>query len=1046
MPSKTIEGVENGDFPVTKRQKLVNGSSSHLWARQQSSRIFAPFRSIGLVSPTSTPFTSIPLGKTTFQVTTSTGTSLQTYDLRKGLNLVFATKPQTPQTITATASWKDRVFAAWAGGASAGVWVYKRGKMIEELESKDILDEPIQKLLIFGSWIVGCCFTKIQVWKSATYEHYTTITPMRSGSTGGFTLTGAICNMPTYLNKIFVGREDGNVEIWNLSTGKLLYTMLPPGSDDGAVSALEPTPALSLLAIAYSDGPILIRDVRMDKTIIRLNAGSLDELPVTSLSFRTDSLGAGDDGSRSGILATSALGSGDVTFWDLNNGGRVVGKLRGAHDPPSAASDMQEGGINKVEFLAGQPVLVTSGLDNSLKTWIFDETPFSPVPRPLHSRGGHAAPVTCLEFLPSDADGVDAGGKWLLSAAKDRSFWGWSLRRDGQSTELSQGNIRKKAKKIGMFGNSNGLAEGRQRLEDLKAPEITCIAVSLNRDGGMGASPGEASVWANNRGSNAKKKGSDASASSTTGWESVVTGHSGDKFARTWFWGRKRAGRWTFSTGDKAVVRSVTISPCGTFAVVGSEMGGIDTFNLQSGLHRQRFPQKMTLAQAKTLQFQQETALSNIGDRPSDFLPGQGKHNGAVTGLAVDSTNKALISCGLDGKVKFWNFNFGTLVDEIDFGRSASALSLRYHRPSDLIAFACSDQSIRVVDIETKKIVREFGGTLDQVTDFCFSNDGRWIVAATEDCLIRVWDLPTGHLIDAIRLRSKCNALAFSNTGEFLATAHADSVGVNIWNNRALFTHVPTRNITEAEVIKLIAPDALDEDREGLLEAAFEEDEEAIDTTFKVLDSANVDQLSKEIETLSLVPKSRWQTLLHLDQIKERNKPREPPKAPEKAPFFLSALENKKPDPQKGDKQDSLVEKSRIMKMNRAGAESPFTVLLRQGSDTGDYNPFIENLKLLPPAAADLEIRSLDPTESSSELVNFIQALTSRLRQKMDYELVQTWLNVFLRLHGDLVETTEGLVEALREWRLEQEREAQRLGSLTGYCSGVISFLRSSRT
>lgn len=63
----------------------------------------------------------------------------------------------------------------------------------------------------------------------------------------------------------------------------------------------------------------------------------------------------------------------------------------------------------------------------------------------------------------------------------------------------------------------------------------------------------------------------------------------------------------------------------------------------------------------------------------------------------------------------------------------------------------------------------------------CFSNDGRWIVAASTDRIIRVWDLATGHLIDVVRSQSVCIALAFSNTGEFLATAHEEDIGINIW-------------------------------------------------------------------------------------------------------------------------------------------------------------------------------------------------------------------------------------------------------------------------
>ena len=49
-------------------------------------------------------------------------------------------------------------------------------------------------------------------------------------------------------------------------------------------------------------------------------------------------------------------------------------------------------------------------------------------------------------------------------------------------------------------------------------------------------------------------------------------------------------------------------------------------------------------------------------------------------------------------------------------------------------------------------------------------------------------------------------------------------------------------------------------------------------------------QLDGELVTFTLLPRSRWQTLLNLEVIQQRNKPKEPPKQPEKAPFFLPTL------------------------------------------------------------------------------------------------------------------------------------------------------------
>ncbi|KAF2115866.1 Utp21 specific WD40 associated putative domain-containing protein [Lophiotrema nucula] len=1074
MPAPIIpHNATNG--PIVKRQKRETALEKSSTPLVHRSKIFAPFRTVGLVSPTDVPFTSLPLGKTTFQISTSAGKSLQTYDLKRGLNLVFITRPQTPENITATLAWKKYVFAAWGGQDASslrGAWLFQRGKKAAELELPRGLNENIIQLQVLGEWVMGCCATRIEVWKSATLEHYTTL---QGASASG--LSGCICTMPTYLNKIFVGRRDGSVEIWNLNTGKLLYTLLPPASDYGAVTALQPSTVISVLAIAYESGPVLLHDVRKDKEVIRLNVGGAVKAAVTSMSFRTDGLGAGEDGRKDGVMATASRENGDVTFWDLNQGGRKMGVLRGAHNPPPSASGGLGGGISKIEFLAGQSVLVSSGLDNSLKTWIFDETPFSPIPRILHARGGHSAPVSTLRFLPSSSDGTDDTGKWLLSGSRDRSLWSWSLRRDGQSTELSQGAIQNKAKKMGLLNGSASDSKVHSKLEDLKAPAITCIACSLNRDGGMGAMAGKTGIWNNEAHAKGSKKGVEVN---MTGWESVVTGHAGDNRARTWFWGRKRAGRWAFETGDGTEVRSVAVSPCGTFALVGSAGGALDMYNLQSGIHRRRFPARLTPAEAKKLRLQELSADGNTLDLavsgPQNFGKGQGKHKGAITGIAVDSLNRVVISCGEDGKVKFWDFTSGLLLHEIDWYPMTKILGLRYHRGSDLIALSCDDGSIRVVDIKTKKLIREMwtssSSVQPQVIDYTFSNDGRWIISAASDSIIRVWDLPTGHLIDAMKLPQPCTTISISPTGEYLATAQEGEVGVSIWTNRTLFTHVSTRHISESEIAVITNPTVSGEGGETLIEAAAEEevlDEAGIEETAVPV----MDQLSAGITTLSLVPKARWQTLLHLDIIRTRNKPKEAPKPPEKAPFFLpsttsSAATNQVQNtPAMSGSADtealtsiSVVAESQnqatrissasarlASRSSAAASTSEFTRLLAQAQNTNteDYAPLLSHLGSLPPSAADVAIRTLDTFPPFAELFTFIRALTWRLRERRDYELVQAWMSVFLKIHGDVIVKDEGLIRELRKWQEEAKRERERVGGLVGYSVGVVGWVRSAR-
>ncbi|EAW12096.1 rRNA-processing protein UTP21, partial [Aspergillus clavatus NRRL 1] len=754
------------------------------------------------------------------------------------------------------------------------------------------VDEPISRLLVLGSWVVGCTSKKIEVWKNTTYEHYTTLNHQTSGNvSGGHFYSGQMCSMPTYLNKIFVGRIDGFVDIWNVRTGKLLYTIPLASPNIGAVTAIEASPVLSLIAVAHANGSLFIRNVDTGQIISSLHT---ETSHVTSMTFRSDNSGAGADGQKAGVLATSCPDSGDITMWDLVGSGRVMGVLRNAH---KINGDESGSGINRVDFLDGQALLVSSGKDNALKTWIFDEIPFSPLPRQLHSRSGHSAPITALDFIPSASDGSEASGKWLLSASKDCSLWGLSVRKDSQSTEISQGAVERKAKKVqGLGSMGSGMKDSTP---DLRAPEITCIACSLNRDGGMSALA-SGPIWANPR-------VTDADASNKTGWESVITGHRGDKVARTWFWGRKRAGRWTFETSDGSPVKSVAITLCGTFALIGSNLGSIDIFNLQSGQHRLRFP-------GRNLRHNQSGPLKSSVQTLKD----DNGHTRAVTGLMVDGLNQTVVSSGLDGKVKFWDFHSGRLIDELDWYPLTAITGLRYNSSSDLVAFSCDDLSIRVVDIETRKLIREFWGCAGQINDFTFSNDSRWIVAASMDSRVRVWDLSTGHLIDIFQVPSTCTSLTMSSTGEFLATAHADSVGVRLWTNRGLYLPVSTKNLEESSFADSHALGKLSiGEGAGVLEAAFSDEHGHDEADGPVLSNQQLDQ---HMVTLSTVPKNNWQTLLYLDLIKERNKPQDPPKVPEKAPFFLPSPPENQHIQNADNNMKSLTprtssERSRIVKL-----------------------------------------------------------------------------------------------------------------------------------
>lgn len=78
-------------------------------------------------------------------------------------------------------------------------------------------------------------------------------------------------------------------------------------------------------------------------------------------------------------------------------------------------------------------------------------------------------------------------------------------------------------------------------------------------------------------------------------------------------------------------------------------------------------------------------------------------------------------------------------------------------------------------------------------------------------------------------------------------------------------------------------------------------------------------------------------------------------------------------------------------------------------------------------------------------MVAFVKALTWLLRERRDFELGQTWMSVFLRLHGDVVAQVPALREVVAEWSDESERVAARVRGRVGYVGGVGGWVRAGR-
>lgn len=459
--------------------------------------MFEPFRALGYITD-ATPFSVQRRGAENF-VTVSVGNSFQVLNCAK-LTLVLV-GPQLPKRIQALVSLRDFTYVA----SGFDIVVFKRAHQVARWSAHT---SKVTLLLEFGQQILSIdAGGRLCVWKAFDSDAEKEVKPVREWQfRESFTPT-CIMHPDTYLNKVLIGSEEGPLQLWNVMTCSLVHEFKGWNSP---VRCCRASPALDIVGVGCANGKIYVHNLRYDETVVTFS--HTGKGAVTALSFRTDGQ----------PFLAAAVSTGVISIWNLEKR-----KLQ------AVVEDAHSSEIRSLQFLAGEPVLLSAGADNSLKMWIFDTSDGEG--RLLRFRNGHSAPPTCIKYY--------GRGNHILSAGQDRAFRVFSTIQDQQSRELSQGHIQKRARNAHI------------KEEKLKLPPVIAFdAVEIReRD-----------------------------------WCNIVTCHSGAAAAYSWRLQKFAVGEHVLksSSTTPTPVMSCTIAASGDIAVLGTAGGMIERFNLQSGLHR----------------------------------------------------------------------------------------------------------------------------------------------------------------------------------------------------------------------------------------------------------------------------------------------------------------------------------------------------------------------------------------------------------------------------------------------------------------------------
>lgn len=236
----------------------------------QSSKIFVPCRGLGYVS------NHLPLqvryikSRKENLIVTCVGKSFHTYGISHfGLLSVSGLHPEDIECI---ASDTYHIYTA----CKNVIYAWRRGT---ELKHRYEGHQHTLKLMQpFGAHLISIDSSgKLIVWDIKDESIHLEL-DFRNET---FNIS-AIVHPSSYLNKVLLGSKQGQMQLWNINSSKLIYNFK---GWDSAISCLEQAPALDVIAVGLHSGKIIIHNIKYDETIMEFMQ---DWGLVTSISFRTD--------------------------------------------------------------------------------------------------------------------------------------------------------------------------------------------------------------------------------------------------------------------------------------------------------------------------------------------------------------------------------------------------------------------------------------------------------------------------------------------------------------------------------------------------------------------------------------------------------------------------------------------------------------------------------------------------------------------------------------------------------------------------------------
>ncbi len=600
----------------------------------------------------------------------------------------------------------------------------------------------------------------------------------------------------------FQAQDDYTVRLWDVATGRQLRLFAGHG---GFVQSVAFSPDGRRALSGGADHTMRLWDLETGAEVRRFTIGS--QPFVNAVVFCPDgrhalSGGGGDDNllrlwdldtgaevrtfgghthwinavavSTDGRRALSGGGPNDATVcvWEVETG-RQLHRLTG-----------HTGAVEGVAFSPDSRYAVSGGADRIVRLWDLETG---------HEGGrfeGHEAGVQSVAFSP-DGSRIVSGGQdktlrlWDVRTRKEtgvfrghtEAVWSVAFAPDGRRVLSGSGDRTLRLWDVAAAPPPPAVAAGPEKPPDSGQPAPPALTAHLVR-----TFEGE------------------------PGYNSAAFSRDGRRLAS---WGGTTVRVWDAATGKElrrfpghvGNVDAAVFSPDGRLLTLDGWGGSIHLWDVATGRETGRFGRGVT-ARFWAAKFAPDGRTLFTGSEDHAVLVWNmttGKvarrflgHTAPVVSVQLSADGKYAASvCPGDRTVRLWDVPSGR---ELGRAETTAFWSQASFSPGGRrLLVAAPDNSARLLDLETGKVVQTFRGHADPVTHTAFTPDGRFAVTAAgvlykdgknvpgADRTVRVWDVATGR--EVLRFENSAGGVTgmdLSPDGRQVLTGSLDSL-VRLW-------------------------------------------------------------------------------------------------------------------------------------------------------------------------------------------------------------------------------------------------------------------------